>query len=162
MVFAHGGDTNLIHACVRGNTLLPSAANIRIVGANDNCNNNETALDWAKGTNLPPFSCPRCDFSSGGTRFVGKDLTNSYLPGAFFATVNLSGTILVNAELTDAHMDGANLNGANLTNASMNSAGLTTNANLSNANFTNADLTNVELQGATGNRYCECDRCYLV
>jgi hypothetical protein len=47
-VLAHGGDTNLVHACVRNNTILPGAANIRIVGANTNCNSNETALDWPK------------------------------------------------------------------------------------------------------------------
>ncbi len=48
LAIAHGGDTNLIHACVRNNTLIPAAPNIRIVGANDNCNTNETALDWTK------------------------------------------------------------------------------------------------------------------
>jgi hypothetical protein len=53
LVFAHGGDTNLIHGCIRNNGLL--AGFIRIVGATTNCANNETALDWKQGLNDPPF-----------------------------------------------------------------------------------------------------------
>jgi hypothetical protein len=38
---AHGGDTSLIHACVKDNN-----GGIHIVGADEQCKNNETALDW--------------------------------------------------------------------------------------------------------------------
>ena len=38
---AHGGDTSLIHACVNN-----SSGTIKIVGANDECKKNESALDW--------------------------------------------------------------------------------------------------------------------
>ena len=40
LVLAHGGDGSLIHACVN------PAGQIRIIGANDTCKNQETALDW--------------------------------------------------------------------------------------------------------------------
>jgi len=40
LVYAHGGDANLIHAC------LKPAGKIRIVGPNDTCRNKETARDW--------------------------------------------------------------------------------------------------------------------
>jgi hypothetical protein len=36
---AHGGDASQIHSCVKG-------GNLRIVGADETCRNNETALDW--------------------------------------------------------------------------------------------------------------------
>jgi len=40
LVLAHGGDGSLIHACAN------PAGQIRIIGANDTCKNQETALDW--------------------------------------------------------------------------------------------------------------------
>lgn len=40
LVLAHGGDGNLIHACVN------PAGQLRIIGANDTCKSQETALDW--------------------------------------------------------------------------------------------------------------------
>jgi hypothetical protein len=48
VVYAHGGDTTLIHACVMNNN-----GNVRIVGANTSCRNNETAVDWP-GTSATP------------------------------------------------------------------------------------------------------------
>jgi len=41
LVSAHGGDTTLIHACVKNNT-----GAIRVIGANGTCSSNETPLDW--------------------------------------------------------------------------------------------------------------------
>jgi hypothetical protein len=41
LVWAHGGDTNLIHACVRNGVGL-----VRIIGPNQQCRNHETAVDW--------------------------------------------------------------------------------------------------------------------
>ena len=40
MVWGHGGDASLIHACVAKD------GTIRIIGANVTCKSNETALDW--------------------------------------------------------------------------------------------------------------------
>jgi hypothetical protein len=41
IVSAHGGDTNLVHACVK-----EANGFVRIVGADEDCNQNEYALDW--------------------------------------------------------------------------------------------------------------------
>jgi len=41
VVLAHGGDTALIHGCVKS-----SNGDIRIIRANATCSSNETALDW--------------------------------------------------------------------------------------------------------------------
>jgi hypothetical protein len=40
-VYAHGGDSTLIHACV--NT---SSGEVKIVGASDSCKKHEAAVDW--------------------------------------------------------------------------------------------------------------------
>src|SRR5712692_8212971 len=40
-VYAHGGDSTLIHACV-----TKSSGEVKIVGVNASCKNNETAVDW--------------------------------------------------------------------------------------------------------------------
>lgn len=57
--FAHGGDTNLIHACVK-----TSNGAITIVGANDTCASNETPLDWSQTA------------GSGGSQFIIIDSQN--------------------------------------------------------------------------------------
>jgi Collagen triple helix repeat (20 copies) len=41
---AHGGDANRIHACVKADQ--GGGGLLRIVGPNDTCKKNETALDW--------------------------------------------------------------------------------------------------------------------
>jgi len=41
MLYAHDGDTNLIHRCVRSHS-----GQLRIVGANETCKPTETSLDW--------------------------------------------------------------------------------------------------------------------
>ena len=54
MIRAHGGDSGLIHACVEdfGD---PDEGDVRIVGANDACEEDETAVDWnAVGPAGPP------------------------------------------------------------------------------------------------------------
>ncbi len=38
---AHGGDTNLVHACVNGDS-----GDVRVVGSNEDCKKKETPLDW--------------------------------------------------------------------------------------------------------------------
>jgi hypothetical protein len=47
-VYAHGGDPTLIHSCVANNN-----GNVRIVGADTSCRNNEIAVDWP-GTSATP------------------------------------------------------------------------------------------------------------
>jgi hypothetical protein len=39
---AHGGDPNLIHACINNEGI------VRIVGPNDNCSKSETARHWIR------------------------------------------------------------------------------------------------------------------
>lgn len=41
VVYAHGGDPTLVHACVN-----KSSGEVKIVGANASCKNNESAVDW--------------------------------------------------------------------------------------------------------------------
>ena len=48
-VYMHGGDATLIHSCVN-----KSSGEIKIVGANASCKNNETALDWPATSPSPP------------------------------------------------------------------------------------------------------------
>ena len=42
-VYAHGGDSTLVHACVN-----KSSGEVKIVGVNASCKNNETAVDWPR------------------------------------------------------------------------------------------------------------------
>ena len=42
LVWAHGGDATLVHACIHNNT-----RDVRIVGPNQNCQGNETARHWS-------------------------------------------------------------------------------------------------------------------
>ena len=146
LAFAHGGDANLIHGCVRNNGLL--AGFIRIVGANTNCNGNETALDWKQGLKDPPFSCPNCDLNQNGddlsNRFVGKNFSNAFLQGAFIESVDLSETNFINAYLRNAVLDASNFSNSNLSNANLISTSFGY-ANLTNANFTGANLTNANI-----------------
>ncbi len=49
-VFAHGGDPDLVHACVNDDS-----GGIRIVGPNEECKSKESALDWpAYNPEIPP------------------------------------------------------------------------------------------------------------
>ena len=48
--FAHGGDPDLIHACVNNNS-----GEIKIVGPDESCKNNQYPLDWnIEGSTGPP------------------------------------------------------------------------------------------------------------
>lgn len=163
-VLAHGGDASKIHACIRP-TLLNGGPNIRIVGANTNCNNNETPLDWnIQGIQGPPGSggsptliCPGCTVKAILARTETTGLSNenldyAILNGSFLWNADLSGSSLVFANLyqlqggfveegqgpanfTDADLTDASLMGANLQQANF------TGANLTRANFTFTDLT---------------------
>lgn len=63
-VYTHGGDPTLIHSCVNKNS-----GEIKIVGANATCKNNETALDWPATPPAPsptPTPTPAPTPSGGG------------------------------------------------------------------------------------------------
>lgn len=166
---AHGGDTNLVHACVRSN------GNIKIVSENVACGDNETAVDWNKavpGEGTFPLICPGCNLISIGSRLAAKDLSGSYLPNALIGvggepTINLARTIFNDANLDTATISNADLIGAkflraylvrlgatslNLTNVDFSNANMAfaqlVDSNLTNTNFTNVNFTYANLQGA--------------
>lgn len=166
-VLAHGGDASKIHGCVRNNGLL--AGFIRVVGANDNCNNNETALDWnIQGPQGPAgptasgsayfgltFTCYKCDLTSIADKFKGKDFSNAFIPGTGFYDVDLSGIILKNGYLEGLKVNGSNLSNADLSDAQFSNIhgsylGNATfqGTNLQNANLQNNDLSNGSFQNA--------------
>ena len=93
LVSAHGGDTAKIHSCVNN-----SSGTIKIVGANDNCNNNESALDWnitgvagPAGAEGPqgPAGAPG---SGSGTIIVGNVASNGAAQGAGYTSSFNAGT----------------------------------------------------------------------
>lgn len=137
---AHGGDTSLIHSCIKNNGAL------QIIGANGTCSNSETPLDWNSQTEpyIPkaeqaPLICPNCNLLGGGEfsdRLSGKDLTDAWLIG-----VEASGTNFMNTNFTNAVMGGS-LGGANFTNVNFTNATLR-DANLTGANFSGANVTGV-------------------
>lgn len=145
---AHGGDPDLIHACVRNFTGL-----VRIVGPNDNCLPNETPLDWSRQSgqvgNLPPFTCFGCDMQGNllGDRYMGKDFTNAVIVSSGTFGVNFSGTKFHGALLSGSNFDEANFTNADLSNANMSSSTFG-DANFTNANLTSANLTDANLTGA--------------
>ena len=120
LVYAHGGDVNLIHSCVKN-----SSGSIRIVGVSDTCNANETALDWNQK-------------NSPGLGGLVENTTNADFSGADFRYRNLQGR----------NFSGSNLNGANLTHANLNDTNLS-NVDLTGAILDNADLQNINVTGAT-------------
>lgn len=151
-VLAHGGDTSLIHACVRNN--LPNLPNIRIVGANTNCGPNETALDWniqglpGNSSDLPPI-CTGCHFDTRSQLVdsFGTDLSNGIFSNSDFPDDNASGLNFTQARLEMTFGFG-DLSNSNFTGARFNNA-VMLGANLQNTNFTNADFTNADLRYTT-------------
>jgi uncharacterized protein YjbI with pentapeptide repeats len=152
LALAHGGDTNLVHSCVK-NTLLAHSPNIRIIDSNENCTNNETALDWPKtaGSNTPkfPFFCTGCSFDDVyvGSTFAGKDLTNAKIGASSFNATDFTNTNLTNANIRDTSFFGAKLVNTNLTGANLISAEFQSGVDFHNANLTNVNFTDAELIG---------------
>lgn len=150
-VFAHGGDTSKIHACIKNSIL--NAANVRIVDANTNCTNNETPLDWniqgipgQNGTNAElPLICTHCDLTFGTEIGVGNDIfRNGDYKGAILYDARLIS--FKDADFTDAKLALGRLQGGtfvnvNFTNADLKRAWFEV-ATLDNINFTNANLKN--------------------
>ena len=165
VAFAHGGDVSQIHACVKN-----SSASIRIVGANDTCNGNETALDWnIQGvpgpTGIPgptgvpgqaasgsavlglPFMCTLHELTPIASRFKGKDFSSAMLNKCGFYGVDLTGVIFKDSALDAAGFANSNLTNSDFSTSKMNQAGFN-NANLQNANFAGATLESVKFTGA--------------
>lgn len=162
-VFAHGGDLNLIHACYKTNT----GGGLRIVGANDNCAGNETALDWPKTSatgsgNGSPFYCPGnlgsgCPLSlSLLDKLRGKDLTDAYMPysqgywnnpnnPADFSGTNFTGAYLENISWAGDYQGAArnNFKNINFTNTDLKSARFSE-SDFTGDNFTNANLSGID------------------
>lgn len=152
---AHGGDTNLIHACVRNNTLLPNSANIRIIGASQNCNGNETPLDWPKtaGEGSSDFVCVECTPRDLLFRLNSQSLTNATLDSAILtgsrvSNEDFSGSSFMNAVLSHVDAEAANFTDADFTNANLRSVAFNL-STLTGVNLTSADLSHATLSGAT-------------
>lgn len=122
IIYAHGGNTNLIHACVKNGN-----GDLRIVDVNKNCKDNETALEW-NSQGAPGLG----GFVSNlvGTDFYSADLRYR----------NLEGDNLTDASFSFAYLVGVNFNSSNLTNTSFVAA------NAKKAKFTNATFSNTNLQ----------------
>ena len=164
LALAHGGDTNLIHACVK--TSNSNNANIRIVGENDTCNNNEVTLDWSKdgssasyapGLAGVPFHCAKCSLSES-PYLAGKDLTDAWLRQSDISSTDLTDTIFVNATLNNTRFDNSQVSGADFTGAYMRETDFSysvaigatfVNADLQASALIFADFSNANFSGAT-------------
>lgn len=166
--FAHGGDTNLIHACVK-----TSNGSITIVGANDTCGSNETALDWnIQGIQGPPgqggssgLVCIACltvdilhrinEADLTGVNFNDANLAHSILSnndisGSSFVYAVLSGVDLTGVNATGVDFSHVNLYGATLSNADLSNTifiAATLNSSIHNAEADNANFSNSNMRG---------------
>jgi len=169
MVFAHGGDTSMIHGCVRNNA-IGNLANIRIVSATTNCNSNETALDWnIQGvpgptgmpgpTGIPgqtasssayfglPFFCTLHDLTPFASNFKGNDFSSAQLNKCGFDSVDLTGVIFKKAYFSSSSISNSNLTNANFSTSKLEQA-IFNNSDLQNVNFSGANLESVKFTGA--------------
>jgi uncharacterized protein YjbI with pentapeptide repeats len=169
VAFAHGGDVDLIHGCVKNNN-----GRLRIISATSNCNNNETPLDWSAGgsdtfgeflsNDLTGYALQYGNLgyrNFDGTNFTASNFSAVVLSFGSFRNANFTnsfwaGTQAPNADFTSANFSNAVIEGINILNANFTGANLT-GANLSvpdsgmsiiqNTNFTNANFTNANLAG---------------
>lgn len=172
VVYAHGGDVTLVHACVNNGNGL-----VRIVDPNDSCRDSENAVDWSiQGPAGPPgpsgtayhglpFFCNGCGLTPHASTFAGKDFSKAQIIRSDFKEANLTGVIFKGGYFFSTNFTNANLTGADLSdihdivgfdtvrNMTFTGANFT-NANLSNSifhnsNFTNTDFLNANLSNAT-------------
>lgn len=165
IISAHGGDSSKIHACVK-NTLI-NGPNIRIVGANGFCNNNETALDWniqglqgvpgptgLPGQNGSSFiNCNECTLVDLQLRYDvptsrNHNFDNALLDFFYVPDVNFSGSTFVNARIRGGSFQNTNLSDTNWSGAKLGAgyiAGSTNPTDFSNADLTGANLLNADL-----------------
>lgn len=147
-VFAHGGDLNQIHACVKNNK-----GTLRIVDANAACDKDETSLDWniqgppgppgSGGSSGLPFFCIECFLTPYADKFAGKDYSGAQIRYSGFSGADLSGVIFKGGMIDDTEFIGTNLTGADFSNLQPlypRSYGIGNN-NFSNANMTNANFS---------------------
>lgn len=133
LALAHGGDTSLIHSCYKNSTGV-----VRIIGINDSCGRNETALDWNK-EGLPGTGAY---VNLSGINFFNSETGTS----ADFRYRNFKGADMSNSNFYDAHFAGADLRGANFTNTNLNGAYFD---GRDEDDFTTTNFTNVNMGGAT-------------
>jgi hypothetical protein len=155
LVSAHGGDTSKIHACVKN-----SNGTLRIVGANDTCANNETALDWniqgPPGPSGPPgptgipgsggsgLNCIGCNKRDFATRFNITSFTNQNFDLANFVGIHLPAEDFTGSSFVNAIIRAGDIRGSNFTNTDLTNANMIT-TDLRNVNFTGASLTGLDL-----------------
>lgn len=144
-VFAHGGNTNYVHSCVKN-----SNGSIRIVGANETCNDNETALDWSQngiGTFGGLTTNQLIGYSSNSESFDYRMYDAANFTNANLDVPHMAFASFVNSNFTNAIWNNAVVNSSNFTNANFTSANLNTvsfaNTNLTGANFTGSNRTDV-------------------
>ncbi len=146
IVFAHGGNTNFVHGCIR-----PLTGLLRIIGADDNCGPNETPLDWRQ------FPEPGTEFPyvlSGGTvtqamsdKLRGRNLTNSVIENSTWVDLNFVGTIFSNADLRESSFQSVDFTGSNFTNVSFLDADFIDDVNLANCNLNGANFDGTNRTG---------------
>lgn len=146
---AHGGNNNLVHACVGTGVL--NQGRLRVIDANGSCNSNETPLDWVKqvgGTELP-FFCTGCTLPGGAPGnthplLQGSDYSNGIFWSTNFIGNNLSGKNFSNAKMASSLIQFADLTGTNFTGADLRLA------EIGSSDATEANFTNANLEDATG------------
>lgn len=141
---AHGGDTNLIHSCVKN-----SNGSIRIVGPNDACGSNETALDWSRNgigtfggfTTNQLVGYYAVNDSFDYRLFDGANFTNAYMSSVSIGFASFLNTNFSNARLDDMSMENSNFAGSNFSNVNITDTTFITNSDFSNTNFTSATFS---------------------
>ena len=136
IVTAHGGDVSKIHACVSNLTGVT-----KIVGVNDGCAVNETALDWIKdviaGTGLTSSSS-----SNGVTLSLATGgVATSHIADNAVTTPKLDDAAVTAAKLLDGAITAAKLANNSVTTSSIVDDGVTT-AKLANGSVTPDKISN--------------------
>jgi uncharacterized protein YjbI with pentapeptide repeats len=161
IISAHGGDTSLVHGCVR-----PISGLLRIIGANDTCGTNETALDWSQfgssgGSSFGDFRSDQLTNTNFNNELSAWAFRNfdgaNFLGSSFSDSLGLDSSTFVNANFTNAYFDitadNTDFTGADFTDATFEgTSGEPTvfeNTNFTDANFTNTTFTFVDLSSAT-------------
>lgn len=156
IVFAHGGNSNLIHGCVGGSVL--NGGRLRIISSDQTCNSNETPLDWGK---FGYITCDWCDIDELKARFnitttVNQQFDRSQLLRLNAQNANFSGSSFKYAQLRGAYLVESNLSNSDFSYASISQLSFSssqidadlTSANLTNSNFTSTNFFDAELQSA--------------
>lgn len=134
-VSAHGGDTNLIHGCVKSGVL--NSGFLRIISTTGTCNSNETPLDWniqgIPGTNANTTGSYLPD------SLTGSDLNDLDMRYRDFSNLNFSGSNLAKVRFSYGNFENTNFSGAIF---SPNENPEANNANFKNTNFSNTAIPN--------------------